>query len=65
MDKSTQTEPIPNNDNNDKTQDGHTTDYDEQETEPDTQKQFSIPHFPYHYNKNFYKDRVFITLNIR
>ena len=65
MDKTTQTEPIPNNDNNDKKQEGHTTDYDEQETPPDTQKQFSIPRFPYHSNKNFYKDRVFVSFNIR
>ena len=43
MNKSTQTEPVPKHDNTDKTQDGHTTDYDEQETEPNTQKQFSIP----------------------
>ena len=48
-----------------KKQEGHTTDYDEQETPPDTQKQFSIPRFPYHYNKNFYKDRVFVSFNIR
>ena len=65
MDKATQTETEPNNDNNDKNEDGHTTDYDEQETEPDTQKQFSIPRFPYHSNKNFYKDRVFVSFNIR
>ena len=62
MDKPQPTEPLPNND---KTQDGHTTDYDEQETEPDTQKQFNIPRFHYHSNKNFYKDRVFISFSIR
>ena len=65
MDKSTQTEPIQNNDSNDKTQEGHTTDYDEQETEPNTQKQFSRPRFHYHSNKNFYKDRVYVCFNIR
>ena len=64
MDKATQTETEPDNDNNDKTLDKHTTDYDEQETEPDTQKQFNIPRFPYQSNKNFYKDRVYACFNM-
>ena len=60
MDKATQTETEPNNDNNDKTHDETTKSNDNQ----DMIKKVFKPRFFIQYNKDYYKDRVFNTFDI-
>ena len=64
MDKATQTDRQPNKDSHDKKHDEITKCNDNKGTQPDTQKQFVIPRFPYRSNENYYKYRVYDTYDI-
>ena len=61
MDKATQTEAEPNNDNNDKTHDETTKSNENQDT---IEKLFK-PCFLIQHNKDYYKDRVWNEFCIR
>ena len=61
MDKATQTEAQPNNDNNDKTHDETTK---SNENHDMIEKVFK-PRFFIQYNKDYYKDRVWNEYDIR
>ena len=61
MDKSTQTEAQPNNDNDDKTHDETTKSSENQDM---IEKVFK-PRFFIQYNKDYYKDRVWNEFSIR
>ena len=61
MDKATQTEAEPNNDNNDKTHDETTQSNEKQDM---TETLFKHRFFIQYNNKDYYKDRVFNTYDI-
>ena len=62
MDKATQTEAQPNNDNNDKTHDETTKSNENQDM---IEKLFKPRCFIQYNNKDYYKDRIFDEYNIR
>ena len=62
MDKSTQTETEPNNDNNDKTHDEATKSNENQDM---IEKLFKPRCFIQYNNKDYYKDRVWNEFSIR